>query len=154
MIKMIPKLHISMPSSRDVKIPLHLIPRQAPKNATTAPPPARRATKLPLGAPDLTQDMSRMGIPLELLLLRHGQVIEQMHPLGIDPLIPIGRIFAQLLAREDAIAAGVLNIDVEVGAAHGDDDVEVDLQLVRHALLDGKQMRFVAAIPAPELTDC
>lgn len=143
-----------MTSSRDVKIPLHLIPRQAAKNATTAPPAPRRTTKLALGAPDLVQDMSGVGIPLELLLLGDGEVIEQMHALGVDPLIPIGRVFAQLVARQDAIAAGVLHVDMEVGAAHGHHDVQVDLQLVRHALLHGKQMRFVPAIPAPELADC
>lgn len=116
-----------MPSRSDVKIPLHLIPRQASKDATTTPSTPRSPAKLPPGAPDLTQDMSGMRIAFELLLLRHRQVIEQMHPLSIHPLIPIGRIFAQRLPREDAIAAGILHVDVEIGAAHGNDDVEVDL---------------------------
>lgn len=151
MLKMVPKLHIPMPSRRDMKIPLHLIPRQAPKNATTAPPAPRSPAKLPLRAPDLIQDMSGMGIPFEFLLLRHGEVIQEMHPLGVHPLIPIGRIFPQLLAGQDAIAAGVLHVDVEVGTAHGYHDVEVDLELMRHPLLDGEEVRFMSAIPTSEL---
>lgn len=154
MIKMFPKLHIPMPSRRDMKIPLHLIPRQAPKDATTAPPAPRGPAELPLGAPDLVQDMSGMGIAFELLLLRDGQMIEEMHPLGVHPLIPAGRIFPQRLAGQDAVATGVLHVDVEVGAAHGNDDVEVDLELMRHPFLHGEEVRFMSAIPAPELGHC
>lgn len=116
-----------MASRRDMKIPLHFIPRQTPKNPTTPLPTPRSPAKLPSGAPHLRQNMTRMRIPLKLLLLRHGQMIQEMHALGIHPLRPTGRIFAQRLPRQDAIAAGILHVDVEIGAAHGNDDVEVDL---------------------------
>jgi len=42
---------------------------------------------------------------------------------------------------------------VQVGAAHGDDDVEVDLQVVRDALLDAEVVRLVALPPAVQLRE-
>lgn len=95
MIKMLPKLHISMPSRRDMKIPLHLIARQAPKDATTASSPTRSPAKLAFRAPDFIQHVAGMGVAFELALLRYRQMVQQMDPLGIDPLIPIGRVFPQ-----------------------------------------------------------
>lgn len=112
MIKMLSEFHIPMPPRCDMKIPLHLIPRQAPIDATTAAPTPRSPTKLPLCAADLAQHMSRMGIPFKLLLLGDGQMVEQMHALGVDPLIPIGGVLAQLVARQDPVAAGVLHVDM------------------------------------------
>ena len=46
------------------------------------------------------------------------------------PLRPARGVFAQQVAGEGAVTGGVLHVDVQVGAAHGDDDVEVDLHVV------------------------
>ena len=40
---------------------------------------------------------------------------------------------------------------MQVGTEHRDHDVEVDLQLVRDALLDAEEVRFAAGVPAAEL---
>ena len=151
MIEMLPKLHIPMPSRRDVEIPLHLIARQASEDATAPAPAAWRPAEFPLRATHLAQDVARVGIAFELLLLRDGQMIEHMNPLGVHPLIPVGGIFAQQVAGQDSIAAGVLHVDVEIGAAHGHHDVEIDLQLMRHPFLHREEVRLVSAVPAPEL---
>ena len=49
MIQMLAHFHIAMASRRDMKVPLHLIPLQAPINPTTrprhAPPQPRRFLK-------------------------------------------------------------------------------------------------------------
>lgn len=39
---------------------------------------------------------------------------------------------------------------MQVGAGHGDHDIEVDLKFVRHAFFHAKQMGFMPAIPATE----
>lgn len=91
-----------------------------------------------------------MGIPLHFLLEQQGVVFEQMHPAGVDPMAPAGRILAQHVTRQDSIAGGILHVDVEVGAEHGNDYVQVDLQVVRHAFFDREQLRFMATVPSAE----
>ncbi len=95
--------------------------------------------------------MSGVGVAFELLLLGHGQMVQQMHSLGVHPLIPTGGVFPQQIARQDAVAARVLHVDVQVGATHRDHDVEVDLQRVRHPFFDGEEVRLMPAVPATEL---
>ncbi|KAL9590027.1 MAG: hypothetical protein Q9203_001185, partial [Teloschistes exilis] len=89
-----------------------------------------------------------------LLFLPHVFRIRQlMRPLHGGPVVPIGRILVQQIAGEDAVAAGILNVDVQIVAEHGDDDVEVDLELVRDAFLDGEEVGFMAPVPAKEFAE-
>ena len=70
---------------------------------------------------------------------------------------PVGSHCAILLEQvpsENPVATGILDIDVEVGALHIDDDVEIDLQVVGDALLDGKKVRFGAGPPSAQLGEC
>lgn len=76
-----------------------------------------------------------------------------MRPARIDPMGPIGGIFRQQIAGEDAVARGILDVDVKVVAEHGDDDVEINLHLVGDSLFDGEEMGFMAAVPAEEFAD-
>lgn len=69
-----------------------------------------------------------------------------VHPLG-----PLGRVAVQHGGGEDSVTRGILDVDVEVGAEHVDDDVEVDLHLVGDSLFDGKVVRLFAAPPAAHL---
>ncbi len=117
-IQMLAKLHIPMPSRRDMKIPLHLVPLQTPINPTSprlAPHP-RRLAELP---PPPAQRQNIMHVHLLFLQLPHLRSMQAMHPLRINPLLPIRRIPLQHIARQDAIARRILNVDVQVAAFHG-----------------------------------
>jgi len=159
MSQMLPKLHVPMPPRRDMKIPLHLIPLQTPKNPTAIrldpPPHPRRLLKLPPPLPHLPQHMSHMRILL-LQILPPSLILAipaPMHFLGIHPHRPGRGVFAQHVPGEDTVARGVLHVDVQVGASHVHDGVEVDLQRVRDALFDTELLRFAAGVPAAELRD-
>ncbi|KAL8685207.1 MAG: hypothetical protein Q9218_007904, partial [Villophora microphyllina] len=118
---------------------------------TGAPSYPRRPLKLLLFVPaHLPQHVPHMCI---LLFLPHVLGIRQlMSSLHSSPITPIGWILRQEIASEDAIAAGVLDVDVEVMAEHGDNDIEVDLQLMGDTLLNGEEVGFMAAIPAEKFT--
>ena len=152
MIQMLPKLHITMPPRRNMKVPLHLIPLQAPINPTTrprhTPPQPRRLLEPPL-LPPMPQHMPDMRILLLLLGPILTSPLQRIHPLG--PLPPVRGVLGQHVAGEDAVARGVLHVDVQVGAEHRDDDVEVNLQVVGDAFLDAEEVLFVAGVPSAEL---
>lgn len=42
---------------------------------------------------------------------------------------------------------------MQIAAVHGNDDVEIDLHLVRDALFDGEEVGFMAAVPAEEFAE-
>lgn len=56
------------------------------------------------------------------------------------PLVPVGRIFSQRIASQDAITRGVLNIDVQVMTLHGNYDIKIDLQGMGNTMFDGISM--------------
>jgi hypothetical protein len=74
-----------------------------------------------------------------------------MHPLAIHPLRPGRGVARELLGRQDPVPGRVLHIDVQGGAAHVQDNVNVDVERVRDTLLDGKGVLLGAAPPAREL---
>lgn len=152
MIQMLPHLHIAMPPRRKMKVPLHLIPLQTAINPTTRPghaPPQPRRLLEPSLLPPVPQHMAHVRILLLLLGQIPALALQRVHP--VDPLLPVRGVLCQHVAREYAIARGVLHVDVQVGTEHGDDDVEVDLQVVGDAFLDAEEVGFVAGIPAAEL---
>lgn len=67
------------------------------------------------------------------------------------PLGPAGIDVVQRLASEDAVTKSVLNVDSHILAAHCNDDVDVDLQVMTNTLLDGESMCGVTGPPATEL---
>lgn len=111
MIQMVPKLHIPMPSRRDMEIPLDFIPLQAAKHPTRTAPPPRGPLELLLPL-SLAQDMANMRVALHLVLEQQGVVLEQMHAAGADPVRPVRGVLAQQVAGQDAVARGVLHVDV------------------------------------------
>jgi len=147
MIQMLPKLHVPVPAGRDVKIPLHLISLQTAINPTrfSLPPQPRRLRELPSPFP-LRQHI--VNVLFLLSLPCRSTAMQSMHAFGVQPLLPVRRVPPQHIACQDAIARGVLHVDVQVRTAHGDDDIEVDLQLVRNALLDAEMVRLVALEPS------
>ena len=76
-----------------------------------------------------------------------------MRPARVNPMAPISGIFRQKIAGQDAVAGGILDIDMEVVAEHGDDDVKVNLQLVGDTFFDGEEVGFMAVVPAEEFAD-
>ena len=142
-----------MTPGRNMEIPLHLVPLQTAINPTR---PSRLASlqlwrlpKLPFHTPHLSQHMPHMRVLF--LLLDHLPTVKLMHaPIHINPMAPIRRVPVQEVASKDAIPAGVLDVDVQIGAEHGDDDVEVYLQVVGDAFFDAEEVGFVAGVPATE----
>lgn len=126
-----------MSSCRDVEISLHLVPLQAPKNPTAIRhlPPLHlgRLLELPLLTLHLSEHMS--DVRVLLLLLHHLSTFQLV---TARPPRPSGRIPCQHVAREYSIAGGILHVYVEVGAEHGNDYVEVYLEFVGDAFLDGE----------------
>ncbi len=88
----------------------------------------------------LARDHAPMLIPPQLV-----------NPLAIHPMRPGSRVAGEPVGSQDAVARGVLDVDVQVGAAHADDHVEVDGQDVGDALFDGEGVLLGAAPPAGEL---
>lgn len=153
-IQMFAPLEISMAPCRDVEVPLNLVALQTAVYSTRVPPisPSQlgRFPKLLLLANHLSQHVAHMSVLLQFGLHLTGLLQLVQIPLGIHPLQPTGGVPGQHIPGENAVAAGVLDIDVQIGAGHGHHDVEVDLKVVRHALFHAKQMGFMPAIPATE----
>lgn len=74
-----------------------------------------------------------------------------MHALCVLPLAPQGGVFLEGLPGKDAIARCVLDVDVNVLAPHGNDHVDVDLQVMADAFFHAVAMRRCADPPALEL---
>lgn len=150
MFQVLAKLHISVSSSSDVKVALHLVAVQ------TAEYPARIR-----GSPDprclgelllllLVQVVVHLQV-VHLPLLANTLLVQLVHALlGVlaRPLRPAGRVLSQQVASEGAITRGILHVHVQVGAAHGDNDIEIDLHFVRDALFDGEGLSRCSGEPA------
>lgn len=52
--------------------------------------------------------------------------VQAVDALVVDPMFPGGRLVLQAVPGEDAVAGGVLDIDVQVGALHLQHHVHVD----------------------------
>ena len=164
-----------MAPRRNMKIPLHLVPLQAPINPTrirTHPPPQLRRLhkQLPLPRPPRRRQIvmhildilaRQPGLhhllppPVVILLApTPHRLIQPMHILAAAPLIPHRPVLRQRIARQDPVPGRILDVDVQIRALHRDHDVEVQLQRSRDAGLDGKGVRCRAREPAGGLGDC
>ena len=164
MIQMLPKLHIPVPPRRNMKVPLHLIQLQAAINPAAIrllSPQPRRLPPPRLALPQ-RHNIMNMLLPETLIMLpaniplarNHPPVLippQLMYPLAIHPLPPVRRLPLQLLGGQDAVARGVLDVDVQVDAAHAQDDVEVEVEDARDALFDGERVLLGAAPPVAQL---
>ena len=101
MVQMLAKLHIPVPSRRNVEVALHFIPLQTPIHPTRLPlaPDPRRLAEL---APPLALRQHVVHM-LFLLHLETPLAVQPMHPLRVNPLLPIRRIPLQQVARQDPI---------------------------------------------------
>lgn len=162
-VKMLAKLHVTMTSSGNVKVALHLVEVQRAIDAAAVGVAADAGRLAPLGTLLSEGDNVVDVLFAEALFVVDGLVAlagvdaalavmaELVDALGVDPLRPLGGIAVQLGGGEDAVARGILDVDVQVGALHVDDNVEVDLHGAGDALFDGKVVRLGAAPPAADL---
>lgn len=158
MVQVFPKLHVSVASSSNVEIALDPIQIQAAKDAAAVAGPAELRRLRPLGSlPTQAHDVVDVLLPKAFLvaLARDNLAVlvsvEPVVALDVDPLGPGGRVALELGGGEDAIAGGVLDVDMQVGALHPYDRVQVDLHIVAHTLLDGERMLLGAAPPPRQL---
>lgn len=154
---MFAKLGITVSTSSNVEISLHLVQVQAAVDATaitagTPPHPGRLA---PLGLLLSERDNVVYVLLTKALVVEAGagddlavRILAQLvYALVVDPLRPIGGVLLQPRGSEDAVAGGVLYVDVNVLALHFHDNVNVDLHVVADALLDGVGVVLDAAPP-------
>lgn len=162
---MFPELHVSVATSRDVEIALHLVQVQAAEYAAgigiRAPQPRRLG---PLG-PLPTEPHNVMDVFLAETLVvavdRHPALpgddaalliaVQAVDALVVDPVTPGGRLALEAVRGKDSVAGGVLDVDMQIGALHLHHHVHVDLQIVADAFLDGKGVRLGATPPPRQL---
>ena len=160
--------HFSVPvaSSSNVEIALHLVQVQASIDAA-AVSLATQTRRLAPFRPLLAQSNNIVDV-----LLAEPLIVPKMLPslarddtalavfaelvdsLCVNPLGPSRRVALQLRRREDSVASGILDVDVEVAAQHVDDNVEIGLHRSRDALFDGKVVSLGAAPPSSDFAKC
>lgn len=162
---MLAKFRVAVSSSGYVKVALDLVEVEGAVDATAVGGALEARRLAPLGALLAEGDNVVNVLLAKALVVAAGEggpalasvdaavavVAELVDALCVDPLGPEGAVAVQLGGGEDAVARGILDVDVEVGALHADDNVEVDLQVVGDALFDGKVVRLLAAPPAADL---
>lgn len=169
---MLTHLLIAMSPCSQMKVSLDLINVQAAINTTavakTASPEPRRLAPLGILAhPALSPCCRRRNNIMHMLLAKAlvimialarddatlGILAQTMHALDCHPLTPVRRVQPQLLRREDPVASGILDIDVNVGTAHGNDEIQIDLQIVPNALFNTERVYLGTAPPPRKLRE-
>lgn len=163
MRQMLSQLPISMAPRRDMEISLHLVPFQTAINPTSirllTPTHTRSLCKLASRvAPHFAHNMVHMRVlllraqPISLLVVESLVLVRSVVTL-VHPQLPGGVFALEKFAGEDAVAGGVLDVDAERVAGHVDDDVEVELELVRDTFFHAEVVLFGAAPPCFELVE-
>lgn len=153
MIQMLSHLLITMSPRGDVEISLYFVPIQTPVYPTRirlmTPADSRRSREFPLRVAQFSQDVADVRVFLDLL--RHGAAFQLVDAFSsIDPVFSPRTILLQHVPGQNAITAGVLDVDMEVGTIHLDDNVQIDLQVVGDALLHGEEVCFLPGVPSSE----
>jgi hypothetical protein len=126
-VQVFSKLHISVSASSDVEISLHFVALQTSEDAATVRLPAYPGSLAELPLPRLAQLL--MYVPQlfptrDLLIVPLVQLMCSPLQVLASPLCPCCGVFAQKVTSQGAVAGSVLHVDVEVGAAHGYNDVD------------------------------
>ena len=151
--------HVSVPAGGDVEVALDFVALERAVDPTAIldrrARDARRVGEFAgwVGA-HVPQDVRDMRVLLFLLLaLGVAFVVQALvgaFP-GVGPDAVVGGFFGEQVAGHNAVHGGVLDVDVQVFALHGDDDVEVELQFMPDAAFDGEVVGFVAGPPCFQL---
>lgn len=160
-IQVIPHLTVAVTPGRNVEIALDLVQIQTAIDPAAVRSAANPWSLCPLG-PLLAQRNNVVDVLLSEALLLVAQILvararvdpslavlaELVNPLCVDPLVEVGLVAVQPVRGHDAVARGVLHVDVNVVTLHAHHNVQVDLQLLRDALFHGKVVCLGAAPPA------
>lgn len=150
MVHVLAEIHVAVPPCRHVEVALHFVQLHAAEDpARVRLHPALQSRRLgePLAAPREVEDiLDALGDVVSLVALLEvvPALLLSFQSAAVDG--PGGLLLAQHGGGEDAVAAGVLDVDVHVGTAHGDDDVEVDLERVADVLFDREMVGGGAAV--------
>jgi hypothetical protein len=158
-------LLVSMASSCNVEITLHLVHLQATKNPTAVPtrlPPLqlRCLCKFGFSTSSMRNDIMYMLLSKTFLMIMESLSSnnpplcifpQPMHTPSVYPLSPIRWILLQHFSSKNPIPSSILNIDVNIGTLHRNHNVQVDLEIMAYALFYREGVSFVAAPPACEL---
>lgn len=134
MVDVLPCIPVPVSLRGDVEIALHPIHVHTPIDSAAVPVPALGPHSLAeLALPRLLQHLIDMVLATADLDKSMGTRI-----------IEGGRVFLEEVPGENAVGGGILDIDMESFAVHGDGDVEVDLHFVADARLDEEVLFFMA----------
>lgn len=124
---------VSVSLRRDVEIALHPIHVHAPVDPAAVAVPAFRPKGLAkLALPRLFQNFVDM-------VLATADLNESVRARVVEG----GRVLLKEVPGEDSVGRGVLDVDMEGLAVHGDCDVEVDLHLMADTRFDDEVLFFI-----------
>ena len=165
MIQMLSHLTVAMTTGCDVEVTLHFVEIDTSVNAAAVrrAPDFRRLR--PFG-PLLRSRNNVVNVLLAEPFILVPKVLppsarvdfsvavpaQSVHALIVHPLGPGCVLASKSVGGKDAIACGILYVDVKIAALHADYDVEVDLHVMGDALLNDEVMCFVAAPPAGDFS--
>jgi hypothetical protein len=164
-VKMLAMAHITVATSSDVEITLHLVQIQTSVDAAAVGIAPESRCLRPFGpllskrndivnvllaetlifilwiVVSLASDYSALTIPSKLV-----------NTLVVGPLSPKSLIGTEALGCHDSIARSILNVDMDIVAVHLDHNIQVDLHFPRDTGLDFEVVGLGAAPPAGKLT--
>lgn len=165
MVEMVAVAHITVATSSDVKVTLHLVQIQTSVDTAAVGVAPESGCLCPLG-PLLSKRNNVVNMLLaETLVFILWLVIslasndstlaipsKLVNTFVVSPLPPKSLISAEALGRHNSIARSILNVYVNIFAVHFNHNIQVDLHFSRDAGLDLKVVRLGAAPPATKLT--
>ncbi len=172
-VQMLAELGVAVAAGGDVEVALDLVEVEAAEDAAAVGDAADARGLVPLGplaaGGDDVMDVLLAEALVVLLLLALLVVVVEGAGAGagdgaavlvdaelvdaalVDPLLPGGGVLLEAGGGEDAVAGGVLHVDVQVLALHAHDHVQVQLHAVPDALLDRERVRLLAPPPPRQL---
>lgn len=163
------KLHVPVPSGRDVEITLDLVPLQGAVDAAAVDGRAlgQLGRLLELAAFVLAHVAQHVAdvrvlllgalallVPLVQARVHAGLHLAQAEQFArVEPEFEICVFSREQVARHDAVHGRVLHVDVQIAARHRDHNVQVQLEFVAHAALDAEVVRLAAGPPAAQLRE-
>jgi hypothetical protein len=151
------KLLVAVATSGDVKVALDLVENKAAKDTAGVVV----TTLWHLWSPcKILPHVSSSDIVMDVVFLVvdassfSGTAAQLVGALDAVPVRPEGGVACQGLTGHDTVSRSILNVDVQVDALHGDNNVEVDLHVVRDALFHAERVMCLAHVPPAHLGHC
>jgi hypothetical protein len=140
------EFHVAMSTGCDVEVALDFVAldRAVDAACVLVALQSRRLSEFPLSTVRGAQVVMHILVLAGAVRILIQCIPEPLSRIAI-PLPPGCGIPLQHVGGENAITRRILNVNVYIGAAHGHHHIQVDLQLMRHALLDSEGMGDVAS---------